>query len=175
MRVEVVRGPSGRHETPLLAGFLFEGRDAPALAAADSVLARSVARAAADLRGRSGSSHLFHADPGDSGPRRLLLLGAGKRANCGPEVIRRLAARAVRQASELGIERVTIDGLGAPSIGPERFGQVVAEGAVLAGWRFDELKTRPGEKDPPASTVTTLEIATESTFLRQNQVRARGP
>lgn len=162
MRVEVVRGPSGRHDTPLLAGFLFEGHDAPPLAAPGSVLARSVARAAGDLRGRPGSGHLFHADPGDAGPRRLLLLGAGKRADCNPEAIRRLAARAVRKASELEIERVTIDGLGAPSIDPQRFGQVVAEGAVLAAWRFDELKTRPGEKDPPPSTVTTVEIATES-------------
>ena len=164
MQAEVVRGPSGRHDTPLLAGFLFEGRDAPALAVPGSVLARSVARAAGDLRGRSGSSHLFHADPGDAGPLRLLLLGAGKRDDCDAEVVRRLAARAVRKASELGIERVTIDGTGAPSIEPERFGQAVAEGAVLAGWRFDELKTRPGEKDPPASMVTTVEIAAESDF-----------
>ena len=164
MRVEVVRGPSGRHDTPLLTGFLFEGRDAPSLADPGSVLARSVARAADDLRGRSGSSHLFHADPADPGPRRLLLLGGGSPADCDPEAVRRLAARAVRQAAELGIERVTIDGRGVPSIAPERFGQVVAEGAVLAGWRFDELKTRPGAKDPPASTVTTVEIATESDF-----------
>ncbi|MDE0356652.1 MAG: leucyl aminopeptidase [Gammaproteobacteria bacterium] len=164
MRVEVVRGPSGRHDTPLLAGFLFEGRDAPSLAVPDSVLARSVARAAGDLSGRSASSHLFHGDPGDAGPRRLLLLGGGKPADCSPEAIRRLAARAVRTASELGIERITIDGLGTPSIEPERFGQVVAEGAVLAAWRFDELKTRPGEGDPPASTVKTVEIAAASDF-----------
>ena len=162
MRVEVVRGPAGRHDTPLLAGFLFEGRDAPSLPVPDSVLARSVARATDDLSGRSASSHLFHADPGDAGPRRLLLLGAGKPADCNPEAIRRLAARAVRRASDLEIERVTIDGLGAPSIDPERFGQVVAEGAALAAWRFDELKTRSDEKDPPFSTVTTVEIATES-------------
>lgn len=162
MRVEVVRAPSGRHDTPLLAGFLFEGRDAPSLPVPDSVLARSVARAADDLSGRSASSHLFHADPGDAGPRRLLLLGAGKPADFSPEAIRRLAARAVRRASDLEIERVTIDGLGAPSIDPERFGQVVAEGAALAAWRFDEFKTRPGEKDPPFSTVTTVEIAAES-------------
>ncbi len=159
MQVEVVRGPAGRHDTPLLAGLLFEGRDAPALAAPGSVLARSVARAAEDLRGRSGSSHLFHADPGDAGPRRLLLLGAGRPDDCDAEVVRRLAAQAVRKASELGIERVTIYGTGAPSIEPERFGQVVAEGAVLAGWRFDELKSRPGANDPPPPTVATLEIA----------------
>lgn len=164
MRVEVVRGPSGRHDTPLLAGFLFEGWEAPSLAVPGLVLANSVARAAADLRGRSGSSHLFHADPADAGPRRLLLLGAGKRADCTPEDIRRLAARAVRKAAELEIERVTIDGLGAPSIEPDRFGQVLAEGAVLADWRFDELKTRPREGDPPASTVATVEIAAASDF-----------
>ncbi len=162
MRVEVVRGPSGRHDTPLLAGFLFAGREAPALAVPGSVLGRSVARAADDLRGRSGSAHLFHADSGEAGPRRLLLLGAGKRADCDPETVRRLAARAVREASALGIERVTIDGMGAPAIEPERFGQVVAEGAVLANWRFDELKTRRGEKDPPASTVKAVEIAAAS-------------
>ena len=162
MRVEVIGGPAGRHDTPLLAGFLFEGRDVPALAAPGSTLARSVARAADDLSGRSESSHLFHADPGETGPRRLLLLGAGSPAACDPEAIRRLAARAVRAASELRLASVTIDGRGTPAIAPERFGQVVAEGAVLADWRFDELKTRPGEKDPPASTVDLVEVAARS-------------
>ena len=158
MQVNVVRGPSGQKDTPLLAGFLFEGQDVPLLAAPGSVLARAVARAAGDLRGRPGSGHLFHADPGEAGPRRLLLLGAGNPASYDPEGIRRLAARAVRKASELRLERVTIDGLGAPATTPDRFGQVVAEGAVLANWRFDELKTRRGEKDPPASTVTSVEV-----------------
>ncbi len=162
MRVEVVRTPSVRHDTPLLAGFLFEGRDPPALAAPGSVLARSVARAAADLRGRPARSHLFHAAPAEAGPRRLLLLGAGAPDACDPETVRRVAARAVREACELGIERLTVDGLGVSGIGPERFGQAVAEGAVLAGWRFDELKTRSGAEDPPAGTVAALEIAAPS-------------
>ena len=158
MRVTVVRGDPGQQETPLLAGFLFEGREAPSLAAPGSVLARSVARAAGDLRGCSGSAHLFHADPDEAGPRRLLLLGAGSADGYDAEAVRRLAARAVRRASELGLEKVTIDGRGAPAIPPERFGQVVAEGAALADWRFDELKTRRGEKDPPAPTLTTVEV-----------------
>ena len=158
MQVTVVRGPSGQHDTPLLAGFHFQGQDVPAMATPGSVLARSVARAAGDLRGRPGSAHLFHAEPGEAGPRRLLLLGAGDPAGCGAEGMRRLAARAVRKASDLGLARVTIDGLGVPATSPERFGQVVAEGAVLADWRFDELKTRRGEKDPPASTVATVEV-----------------
>ena len=162
MRVEVIGGPASRHDTPLLARFLFEGRDVPALAVPGSTLARSVARAADDLRGRSGSSHLFHAGSGEPGPRRLLLLGAGDPASCDPEAVRRLAAGAVRAASELGLARVTIDGRGAPEIEPERLGQVVAEGAVLADWRFDELKTRRGEKDPPPSTVTVVEVAADS-------------
>ena len=162
MRVEVFRGPAGRHDTPLLAGFLFEDREAPDLAASGSLLAGAMARAARDLRGRPGSSHLFHAGPGEDGPRRLLLLGAGKPTAFDAEAVRRLAARAVRQASELGVERVALDGLGAPAIDAERFAQAAVEGAVLANWRFDELKTRRGEDDPPDSTVATLEIAAGS-------------
>ena len=159
MQIQVVRGASSRHHTPLLAGFLFEGQDAPALAAPGSTLARSVARASGDLGGRSGSAHLFHADADEPGPRRLLLLGAGSAAEYDPETVRRLAARAVRRASELGLERITIDARGAPGLPAERLGQVVAEGAVLADWRFDELKTRRGDKDPPASRVATVEVA----------------
>ncbi len=162
MRVEVVRRPSGRQDTPLLAGFVFEGRTPPSLAHPGSVLERAVARAADDLSGRSAVAHVFHADPGDAGPRRLLLLGAGPRADCTPETVRRLAARAVRQAAELGLDRITIDGLGAPVVDRQRFAQVVAEGAVLADWRFDELKTRPGEGDPPAHSVGAVEIAVAS-------------
>lgn len=162
MQVEVVRGDSGRHDTPLLAGFLFKGEDAPELAAPGSVLARSVARAVGDLKGSPDSAHLFHADPDEAGPRRLLLLGAGSPAHYDAEAVRRLAARAVRKASELGLERVTIDAQGAPETPPERFGQVAAEGAVLADWGFDEMKTRRGDGDPPASTVAVLEVVAGS-------------
>ncbi len=161
MDIRIVTDSAGGPDTPLLAVFLFEGEEPPPLAApGGSSAAEAVSRAlaAGDLSGKSGDIHLFYGSENGSGPSRLLMLGAGSREECDEEGVRRLAGTAIREADKLGVDRVTIDPSGAGSVTPQRLGQAAVEGAVLAAWQFDELKTERGGEDPPLSRVEVLEL-----------------
>lgn len=83
-----------------------------------------------------------------AGPAQVALIGLGADADTSsPEVARRFAAHAVRLAEDLRVTEVAI------VLPQSRAGTVasvakgVAEGAVLAAWRFTELKA-PDESRP---------------------------
>lgn len=119
------------------------------LARVDAALGGAVARAmeGGELKGRVRDEVVLYA--GGAGPARVALLGIGKPADFDAEQVRRFAGRGVRLAERLGLEGVAfaLEGFGATAPGP--LGQAAAEGAVLAAWRFTELK-RPPEEAPPA-------------------------
>jgi leucyl aminopeptidase len=97
-----------------------------------------------DMRGRRSDEVVLYGD--GEGPQRVLLLGVGSAAEVTPEIVRRMAGRAVRAAEKLRVDQVAIllDGLDA--VEPEQRAQAAAEGAALAAWRFRELK-REGEEE----------------------------
>jgi len=129
-------------DTPLLAVPVAEGASAEGgiLARVDAALGGAVARVLTDgdVKGRGKDEVVLYG--GASGPRRVVLLGVGKAADFDAEQVRRYAARAVRAAERLGLTAVSVwtDGLGTTSGAP--LTQAAAEGAVLAAWRFVELK-----------------------------------
>ncbi|MFC1662010.1 leucyl aminopeptidase, partial [Gemmatimonadota bacterium] len=92
---------------------------------------------------------------GDEGPERIAFIGAGKPEELGPETIRKILGRAVRIAEGLRITRLSawLD----PDWGLSSFvaAQTATEGAVLAAWRFKELKTQD-EPDEEGSQVKEL-------------------
>lgn len=102
-----------------------------------------------DFRGKDGDEALLYGGGmggGGDAPARLLLLGVGRSEELDAEALRRFAGRAVRAAERLRVSEVSawappLDGDAALAA------QAVAEGAALAAWRFDELKSE-GE-DPP--------------------------
>lgn len=134
--------------TPLLAVAVPEGSSAgdARLARLDALLGGAVARLleSGDLKGRAKDEVVLYGDAG-RGPLRVALLGVGKDADFDAEQVRRFAARAVRAAEDLGVASVAIrlDGLG--RVEGSALGQAGAEGAVLAAWRFTELKQPPEE------------------------------
>jgi leucyl aminopeptidase len=137
--------------TPLLAVPVpsFQGAELPApLAPVDKALggALQVAANRGDLRtGMTDRLLLFGDDP-EQGPARVVLLGVGEEPALTPEVARRFAGRAVREAETLRLTEVT---LWLQGWGPDRI-QGAAEGAALAAWRFDELKTETPSPSPGA-------------------------
>jgi len=145
-------------ETPLLAVAVTQGATASGgpLAGVDGSTGGSVARALAegDMKGRKADELLLYG--GADGPRRVLLLGVGKVENLDDEAVRRFAGRAVRAAERLGLASLTLslDGLG--SLEDEAKAQAAAEGAVLAAWRFTELKA-PGE-DEAETEVSAVDV-----------------
>ncbi|MDH3205553.1 MAG: leucyl aminopeptidase [Gemmatimonadota bacterium] len=158
MQVRYVDTAPQSHETELLACGVIQGTESPegALGDLDKATGGAVGRAltSGDMRGRKADQLMLYG--GDSGPRRILLLGIGKADDVSTEVVRRLAGRAVRAAEKLGIEGITVslDGLGA--LGDEAKAQAAAEGAALAAWRFQELKA-PDEEEP-TTDVSSVDI-----------------
>lgn len=136
-------------DTPLLALPVFSGEEPllPMVARAGELLGGAFGRAlsAGDFRGKEEETALFyHSDAGAGGPRRTLFIGVGSRSDFTAEGIRKFAARAVRRAEQLSVTELA---LALPSGLFDDLRTSVrsaAEGAVLAGWDFRELKS-PGK------------------------------
>jgi leucyl aminopeptidase len=158
MQLRYVKADPARHECELLAVAVIEGTTSAKghLAALDEATAGSVGRslAAGDMRGKATDELLVYG--GKSGPKRVVLLGAGPAKDLTAEVVRRLAGRAVRAAEKLRLESVAVSLDGLPSVVDSVRAQAAAEGATLAAWRFRELKTP--SKDEPAVDVRALDL-----------------
>ncbi|MFN2599482.1 MAG: M17 family metallopeptidase [Pyrinomonadaceae bacterium] len=105
-----------------------------------------------EFRGDEGESLLLHADTRD-GARRLLLVGAGERADDqdgaragdgDARAIRRAAAAAVRRAAEAKAKKLSFI---LPALGDAaRLARAAAEGAVLGSYENDFYQTRDEEE-----------------------------
>lgn len=93
-----------------------------------------------DYRGRTGQSTLLY-PRGAIAPRRLLLVGLGKRENVSGETVRRAAAEVVRRARELQVASFSIGSAGNLPIDSESAGQALAEGLSLGAYRYWKYRT----------------------------------
>ncbi len=94
--------------------------------------------------------------PSQPGPR-LLLVGLGDSGSVSAATLRKAAARAMRKARELCVERVA---LALPDALPaEAAAEAVSEGAVLGLYRYQGLKSTPAPEALPREL--TLVVATE--------------
>jgi leucyl aminopeptidase len=160
MDVTIRRADCTEFETPLLALHLFEGAAVPEGPAAkvDEAMGGRISALieAGDFRGKEGEMLLLFPD-GKVPAERVLLVGTGKREKLDRERLRRAAAVAVKEAAKRRISRVASilhhAEMADEEISPEDAAQSVAEGAVLAGYRFDEMKSAPGEDDEPPAEV----------------------
>ena len=152
-------------DIPLLAVPVFETEEGadPALPA-DLADVASGSYLSEDLKGKLGEFVVAYLS-GDSGPRRLLLLGAGKASELDSEAVRRWAGHAVRAAESIGVVRVGVYLGGMEQTGAEHAGQAAAEGAVLAAWRFTEMKSASDGDDPPE--VSDFTVMTDSSDLEE--------
>ena len=153
------------HDTPLLVLPVHESEQevevhkAEILAPAGLSEVISGACPAEDLKHKPGESAFVYLKEG-SGPRRVLLLGAGKPSEFDLEATRRFAGHAVRAAEAVGVPGLTAY-LG--SHVSEGAVQAATEGAVLAAWRFTEMKS-PDEDDDPVD-VSDFEVMVDPADL----------
>ena len=142
------------HDTPLLVLPVHESQDetrdhkAEVLAPAGLSEVISGVCPAEDLKHKLGESALVYLKEG-GGPRRVLLLGAGKPSEFDLEAKRRFAGHAVRAAESVGVSALTAY-LGSDVSADSA--QAASEGAVLAAWRFTEMKS-PDEGDAHVDVV----------------------
>jgi leucyl aminopeptidase len=164
MKISVARAGSAAPRTPLLALPVAEG-GAPltgVAALADEHLGGqlSALRARGDFSGKEGETLLLFAPggAGGEGPERVLLVGAGKADTLAAERVRRVAGAAAKQAVR---SRTGSLALVLPAGLPAReAARAAAEGLVMGGWSFTELKSRPADAPEPVE-LATAELVVE--------------
>jgi leucyl aminopeptidase len=162
MNVELVTKDPLNVPSPLLVLLLSEGVTSLGGTPAsvdewlDGALGRALERG--DFRGKAEETLLLFADK-DGGPERVLAVGVGKSEELEAEGVRRALGRAVRVAegSRLSSLSTWLD-FSLP-MSPAVLVQAATEGAVLAAWRFMELKApkNPDEPDPQVDHLVLIQ------------------
>jgi len=88
-------------------------------------------------------------------PRHIILIGLGKEEEMTVERVRRVAGKAVKQAQKLKATELDIDisGFGNGKDNP-RTSMAIAEGAMLATYKFDKFKS--DRKENPIKNVNIV-------------------
>jgi len=113
----------------------------------------------ADFNGRANQTLMLY-PRGALAPRRLLLVGLGKREKTTAETIRRASATAVKEAQKLKVAAVTVGVNGDLSLEPEAAAQAFAEGTELGAYRFWRYRT--GLTDEQTFKVERATLFTQS-------------
>ncbi|HET7276139.1 MAG TPA: leucyl aminopeptidase [Longimicrobiaceae bacterium] len=157
MDVTVAKTDCTEFKAPLLAVKIFQ--DEPELigpvAKLDDKMGGAISEVIrrGDFAGREGQTSLLYPASGAIAAERVLLVGLGPRSDLDLEKLRRAAGTAVKEAMKLRVGGLASllhhAELVADRISPEAAGRAVAEGAVLAAYTFREMKSGPGEGEPP--------------------------
>ncbi len=138
------------------------------LAPVDQALGGRIAKilATGDFRGRRGETLLLYPEAGVEA-KRLVLVGLGEEAEVDADALREAAGAAVRVAEQRGGGTVAWVAPALRRVRPPAVAQALAEGAVLAAYRFDRYQgvREDGEPRPRAQRFTVL-------FERGGELRA---
>ena len=182
MEIKIINSDVAEVQTPLLAVPLFQGEVGPsnALDALDALTGGQIGevRERGDFRGKKDETLLLYPRSGAGGAERLLLVGMGKADELNRERLRRAAATATKRAVKLRAPRLAFV---LPVAASERNGfeagevaRALAEGAVLGGYTFDELKSQADEKEEaPAEVSELVLVAAAGAATREAEAGAR--
>jgi leucyl aminopeptidase len=138
---------------------LFEGEEAPS--GIDDALGGSLGRLIASGEAKASFKKVAVLHPGgDGGPARVLAVGLGKREELDPERTRIAAAVALRRAGELGARSIAWAVPDATD--QEATAKALAEGTLLASYKFDRYKSARDEDD--GDGVDSLEVVSDQDF-----------
>ena len=112
-----------------------------------------------DFRGRSGESLMLYPDDAVSASR-VLLIGLGEESALDADTLRSAAGTAVNRASACNARAVVLAMPGSRRVRPPVAAQCLAEGAVLAGYRFDRYR-ESSKKEGGNGRVETFAISLE--------------
>ena len=129
-----------------------------------------------DYRGRANQTLLLY-PRGAVAPRRLLLVGLGKREKATAETIRRASATAVKEAQKLQVAAITVGVHGDLPLASESAAQAFAEGLELGAYRYWHYRTGLSDEqtfDVKAATVFTTTDERTSAGVALGQTVGRG-
>jgi leucyl aminopeptidase len=163
MQVRVTAADPARTAADVLALPLFEldpkkWRLPSRLARLDRALGGRLAAvlSTGDFRGKVGDTLALYPD-GAIRAKRILLVGLGPEAKADAEALRRGAGSAVGGTAARRGEQLALVAPALRRLRPPAVARALAEGAVLAGYRFDAFKEKQEEEAPrPVRSVTLL-------------------
>jgi len=121
-----------------------------------------------EVKGKLGEVTVLHT-LGLMPPRRVVLVGVGKRQELEAEKVRRAIGNAVRNLNRIGVKRaaIALDSFPSEQLDAETLGRAIAEGALLANYRY--LRKSTNEEAP---TLEALELVTP--YRRQAAALEKG-
>lgn len=119
-----------------------------------------------DFSGSTGKTLLLY-PRGAIAPKRLLLVGLGKRENATPEILRRESATAIKEAQKLKVDAITVGVNGEIGVDPQSTAQAFAEGFELGAYRFWRYRTGLSEEQ-------TFKVGKATIFTKSDQQSAAG-
>ncbi len=162
MQMHFKKGSLARLRTALCAAPLFEGETpkSGALAELDAACGGQLSAVirSGDFTGKLYSQVTLY-NPNASGPRRVLLVGAGKPDQVDLERVRQVASRAVRRAQDLHVDEMAILFPQHVPSDVRKVAQALAEGCSLGDYRFDKyMRTARDDKAKPLQSVTFVAV-----------------
>ncbi len=160
------------HDTPLLVLPVYEENDSSFISIPDE-LAHEIYNTVdgsmrpmfkEDVKSKMGESLLVYLRS-DAGPQRILFVGLGEKSSLDSESLRRFGGHAVRGAESLGVSSLTIYPGCLESEVAKEFSQAVVEGAVMAQWDYNEMKT--DLKKNKDKLLESLEVLAEEPIASQ--------
>ncbi|MCH2169998.1 leucyl aminopeptidase [Myxococcota bacterium] len=129
----------------------------PRLAAIDRALGGAITRVmdSGDFRGKRDQTCTLYPPKSTSlKATRILLIGLGDAEGIEPETLRAAAGRAIQQASSRSARRVALLVPLIRKSSADQIGQTLAEGAVLAAYRFDRYQTQNRDSQPAVQSLS---------------------
>lgn len=146
---------------------LFQGVTQPggATGAVDRAIGGTISRliASGEFRGKPGETAVIHLpSPSPVKARKVIVAGLGPSGKFGLEEARRAAGSALKAARSKGTKQIAtiVHGAGIGGLDPEEAAQALAEGSLLAAYRFREFKGRRAEDEnaPEAERLIVAEM-----------------
>jgi leucyl aminopeptidase len=134
----------------------------------------SGALASGDFSGKPGETLLVYPLGGRLRAKRLLLVGLGEAGKLDADALRRLAGAAISEAVSRRASRVAIAVPALPEEGLAGHVQALAEGSVLAGYRFDAYRTGPEAKEARRVSAVSLLVERGGDVAAARAAAARG-
>lgn len=164
MELQVVARPLQEVETEMLVLTVFEDelQNHDYFADLDERLNHKIAKIieSGEIQGKFREFTILHVE--GIGPKRILVMGLGKRKDFSLDRIRSIAANSSRYARRIHIKEMAIHDFSCCQISPADSAEAIVEGILLGMYRFDKYKSKKKNPTKLLEKVTIVACGEEA-------------